>query len=195
MILFGFVYYLIFWYLIDITPFSHLIVERVTGYDSYDGLEKVNFIDMILGAWKLISDPHINVRLLSFKHYFELCMDNPFGLGVNYFPRFAYVRLDSLEPTPPDSILDTFVHGGIGLFLILIFFVSNTFKLYIEKIKKGFELNFNIGFLYLGFCAAFVANLVVILFGGFPIYSLKFWILSSIPYASLFKSNLYQIRK
>jgi hypothetical protein len=191
-IIFLFVAYLTTQHLVDVAPFKHLIIERVTGFDTYDKYyETVTFKDLFIGAYNLITNPEINVRIPSFKYYYDLCIHNIFGVGVNYFPKLAFVRSISYQPTPTDSILDTWVHGGIGLFLTLIFFCFTVFKLYLLKIKKSFELaNQESGYLYIGFSAAFIANIIVTIFGGFPIYSLKFWILCAIPFTSYFEAKL-----
>jgi hypothetical protein len=190
-IIFAFFSYLVPQHLIDLEPFKHLIVERITGFDTYDKYyETVTYKDLFFGAYNLITNPEVNVRIPSFKYYYNLCIHNIFGVGVNYFPELAFIRPISYQPTPTDSFLDTWVHGGIGLVLTLIFFCFTVFKLYLLKIKKSFELsNQKSGYLYLGFSAAFIANIIVTIFGGFPIYSLKFWILCAIPFASYFQDR------
>lgn len=176
----------------DLTQLNHMITERLTGRDTYDAANPIkNFSEYFNLTLKNFMDPNKNIRITSFKYYFNLIMDNPLGLGVNYFPTMAFIDAKvCLNHCPTDSILDTFVHGGIGLFITLFIFSRKIIVLYFSKITSLFKINSRFALLYLGFSAAFISDLIVTLFGGFPIYSLKFWIISAIAFTLPYTERL-----
>ena len=162
-----------------------MITERFTGRDTYDAANPIKTLSEYLNLTLAnFVNPDKNIRITSFKYYYNLILDNPLGLGVNYFPKMAFVDAKvCFNHCPTDSILDTFVHGGIGLFVTMLFFSKKIIILFFSKIISLFKEGNRFAFLYLGFSAAFISNLIVAFFGGFPIYSLKFWIISAIAFA------------
>ena len=177
---------------IDIPQIIHMLAGRLIGVGPAELATKIkntsDFLNLTLSG---VSDPNINIRITSFKYYFNLVMDNPLGLGLNYFPTMAFFDdLICFNYCPPDSILDTFVHGGIGLFITMVLFSRKIIVVFFSKITSLFKNNSRFAFLYLGFSAAFISDLIVTLFGGFPIYSLKFWIISAIAFALPYSERL-----
>jgi hypothetical protein len=115
-----------------------------------------------------------NVRLLPFNHYWDLFCDNILGVGVNYFPKLAFVNPFNHESMLTESFLDTFIHGGIFLVFFLAYFsyriMCVNYKNYSDP--KSFLI-------FLSLKSVFVGNLVLAFIGGYPIYQLRTWIIAA----------------
>lgn len=153
--------------------FLEIAVIRVTGAS----LDQEDLSGMAMNAINLLTDPSINVRLSSYDYYKDLVLSNQLGLGVNYFERLAY-EVNGAK-LPPDSFLDTMMHGGVLLAAAMSILVFIALRSAVRKMQRnGVELRNADSLPYLiGAATALVANLVFTAFGGFPIYSLRFWII------------------
>ncbi|WP_447974983.1 hypothetical protein [Nitrospira sp. Kam-Ns4a] len=151
--------------------FTEIAVIRVSGV--VPGEMEIG--ELIRNGFDRLTDPEINIRLVTYSYYQHLALANPLGMGVNYFERYA-VNVGG-EQLPPDSFMDTLIHGGFLLAAVMFVFVLTAMNRVSRRIKDNSRVGGNAGPYLVGAATALVANLVFTAFGGFPIYSLRFWII------------------
>lgn len=158
-----------------------IFFERTTGLPAgtpllqiFDNMRNLYFLNVY------------NVRLSSFVYYKNLYLDNLLGLGVNYYPKFAYFNKNFGEFMPPDSFLDSFIHGGFLLVLLMLYLFSLAYN------RLCFLSNFsqkdNSIFVLLALKMSLVVFLVTAVIGGFEIYNSRLWITLALCFALSKKS-------
>jgi len=154
--------------------FAEIAFLRIIGSNE----QGLSVVEMIQSAWGLLTDPTVNVRLGAFNYYKELVLANPFvGMGVNYYERYAFEI--GGEQLPPDTFLDSFIHGGIllvaSMLLLLVKAVATIWRRTLaEPANSGAD---ELRTYRIAAATALAGNCVFAVFGGFPIYSLRFWVI------------------
>lgn len=170
-----FLRFLLPWYILE--PF----MERTFGIP----VSKLSLDIVTLSLpYERLTNPDLNPRFESIGYYADLYARNPLGIGVNYLQRFG--REEKGVILPPDSFLDTFMHGGILLVVAMIFLIGEALRNIMRVIRCGagrFQESHIVS--YLGASAAFVGYLVLTVFGGIPIYDMRFWIILAMCLAGL----------
>lgn len=120
-----------------------------------------------------------NVRLLPFDHYFNLALSNPLGIGVNYYPKLAFLNTANGELMATESFLDTFIHGGFVLVLLAFIFSFKIITTFPKNLNQYLLRNKENFFILLSLRASFFSGLILFLIGGFQMYASWTWIIAA----------------
>jgi len=109
-------------------------------------------------------------RVMMWKYNFSMILNYPFGVGVNYQPRFSYKWMNYF--LPPVFLFNVWAWGGIFAFLSICYLLWKPFLTF----KNELLINSELIPYHVGAVTSIIISCFISLFYGLPLDYLGFWV-------------------